>query len=89
MEEGQEFRCPVCGFVGLHGPARSASGGGSYEFCPSCDFEFGVTDDDLGYTDDDWRQKWIAEGTPWCSKSRPQPSGWNPVGQLRNLRETR
>jgi hypothetical protein len=88
MKERQEFQCPVCGFVGLHEPARSLSGGGSYEFCPSCDFEFGVTDDDLGYTDDEWRQKWVAEGRPWRSRSRPQPPGWNPVEQLRSLKGT-
>ena len=35
MSEKPAFCCPVCGFVGLYEQPRSASGGGSYEFCPS------------------------------------------------------
>lgn len=83
MSEKPAFCCPVCGFVGLHEQPRTASGGGSYEFCPSCDFEFGVTDDDLGYSDDDWRKKWVEDGMPWRSGNRPKPANWNPVNQLR------
>jgi predicted RNA-binding Zn-ribbon protein involved in translation (DUF1610 family) len=88
MTDILEFRCPVCGFVGLHEPPRSKSGGGSYEFCPSCDFEFGVTDGDLGFSDEDWRSKWVEEGMQWRSKSRQKPSGWNPREQLRGLLES-
>lgn len=56
--------CPVCGYPALHDPPRSASGGASYEICPSCGFEFGVTDDDLGFTYDEWRKQWVALGMP-------------------------
>jgi hypothetical protein len=85
MSENPSFRCPACGFVGLHERPRSTSGGGSYEFCPSCDFEFGVTDDDLGYSDEKWREMWVEDGLPWRSRSRPKPENWNPSNQLRAL----
>ncbi len=76
--------CPVCGYLGLAEPPRSpTSGGGSYEICPSCGFEFGVTDDDRGYTYDDWRKEWIAQGAPWRSGGiESPPAGWDPQAQL-------
>jgi hypothetical protein len=79
------YVCPVCGFPELDEPPRSpVSGGGSYEICPSCGFEFGVTDDDRGYTYDAWRRKWVAEGTPWTDAGVTEPPpGWDPRKQLR------
>jgi len=65
-------------------PARSRSGGGSNEICPSCGFEFGVSDDDLGYTYEEWRRGWIEEGMLWWSTGiEPPPDGWDPEEQLR------
>lgn len=82
------YTCPVCGYPDLGEPPRSPSGGGSYEICPSCGFEFGVSDDDLGFTYDEWRQRWIALGMPWESKEvRPPPEGWNPRQQLQAVEE--
>ena len=75
------YTCPVCGYASLHDPPRSA-GGGSYEICPSCGFEFGVSDDDLGFTPDAWRERWVRAGMPWSSKGQPEPEGWNPKEQL-------
>jgi hypothetical protein len=89
MINNNKFRCPVCGYAGLDEPPRSKSGGGSYEFCASCDFEFGVTDDDLGITDEQWRLDWITDGMPWRSHSRPKPIGWDPVEQLRSLQDSK
>ena len=78
----QQYTCPVCGYPALTERPRGA-GGGSYEICWSCGFEFGVTDDDLGYTYDAWRQQWIDRGMPWDSADlRPPPPEWDPVGQL-------
>ena len=79
------YTCPVCGYPGLYDPPRSESGNGSYEICPSCGFEFGVSDDDKGETYEGWRARWIAEGKRWQSKGRPQPAGWDPGAQLRTL----
>ena len=45
---GPHYRCPVCGYPGLDEPPRTEESGASYEICPSCGFEFGVTDEDRG-----------------------------------------
>ena len=79
------YFCPVCGFDGLYEPAYSRCGAGSYEICPSCDFEFGVTDDNEGIAFHEWREAWIDRGMPWSSKGRPAPKGWDPKVQLNNL----
>ena len=78
--------CPVCGYAGLEEPPRSATtGGGSYEICPSCGFEFGVTDDDQGYSYEAWREKWITDGMKWTSVGQSAPEGWDPRNALREL----
>ena len=76
------FMCPVCGSTSLDKPPRSANVGGSYEICPCCYFEFGYDDEAVGFSDDQWRRLRIAEGMPWSSRSRRQPSDWGPVEQL-------
>ncbi|MFC4942118.1 hypothetical protein [Pseudonocardia sp. GCM10023141] len=80
------FMCPICGYPGLYGPAYSPRTHlGSYEICPSCWFEYGVTDDDKGFTHQQWRAGWIADGMPWRSPVDAQPPGWDPREQLRRL----
>ncbi len=80
------YQCPVCGFPDLFEPPRSLrTGGGSYEICPSCGFEFGISDDDLGYSYEVWRQEWIGRGMHWSSVARGRPDGWDPVRQLSSL----
>lgn len=74
------FLCPSCGFPGLRESPRMPSGGGSYEICPSCRFEFGYTDDDLGYTYESWRVEWANEGCPWRGVDSA-PSWWTPGKQ--------
>lgn len=76
----------ICGYPELAEPARSpTTGGGSYEICPSCGFEFGVSDDDLGQSYEVWRSAWIEKGLPWSSVSRRPPQGWDPHEQLDSL----
>jgi hypothetical protein len=76
------FVCPVCGYPGLEEDPRPAIGGGSFEICPSCGFQFGVSDDDRGLTYQEWRQRWIDGGMVWDKgRSRP-PAGWDPIDQL-------
>ena len=79
--------CPVCGFTSLREPPRSPqTGAGSYEICPSCGFEFGVTDDDRGITFEQWRSRWVGLGKPWSSRGiEPVPDEWDPDAQLRAL----
>lgn len=82
--------CPVCGYVGLDELPRSPNtGGGSYEICPSCGFQFGVTDDDRGISYDEWRRQWIARGMPWDSADiEAPPDDWNPSEQLARLKRS-
>ena len=81
----EHFTCPICGYPYLSEPPREDDGDGSYEICSSCGFEFGVTDDDKGFTDESWRARWIALGMPWKSRTIKPPPGWNPQQQLANL----
>jgi hypothetical protein len=84
---GQTYRCPVCGYDGLTVPAYSPGTGlGSYEICPSCGYEYGVTDADLGISHEQWRHTWIAEGTPWRDAGiTDPPADWDPQAQLATL----
>ena len=58
------------------------SEGGSFEICPSCGFQFGVSDDDRGFTYDVWRKKWIDGGMVWDKGRSSPPPGWDPIRQL-------
>ncbi len=80
------YRCPVCGYPRLCETPRTQAEGGSYEICPSCGFQFGVTDDDRGFTYEQWRELWRAEGMRWSSL-RPKPANWDPQRQLEQLGE--
>jgi hypothetical protein len=82
------YACPVCGYPKLSEPPRSPSGGGSYEICPSCGFQFGVDDDDRGQTYEQAREAWVGAGSPWASKGIPIPKGWSAKGQLTALKPT-
>lgn len=73
--------CPVCGFPELTEPPRSKGGGGSYEICPSCGFQFGVSDDDRGISHEQWRAAWREAGMKWSSHQAPPP-GWDAAAQL-------
>lgn len=78
--------CPVCGYPKLKEAPRSRDGGGSYEICPSCGFQFGVSDDDAGFSYKQWREKWQAGGMKWSS-ANPPPAHWDPAAQLRQLKD--
>lgn len=80
-----QLECPVCAFPELPEPARTASGEPSYDYCPSCGFQFGVTDDDKGETYESWRQKWIANGMHWSIPGQQPPADWDPRAQLATL----
>ena len=75
--------CPVCGYPELREPPRS--GGGSYEICPCCGFQFGVSDDDCHFTYEQWRIKWRKSGMKWTSRSLTRPAKWNPGQQLTQM----
>ncbi len=82
----ETFTCPVCGYPGLSEPARFPGGGSSYDYCLSCGFQFGFTDDAEGYTYESWRARWISRGMPWeFIDIEPAPPGWDPQRQLDDL----
>ena len=76
--------CAACGCAGLPEPAYSGRVG-SLEICPSCGFQFGVSDDDRGFGYDQWRERWISQGMPWDQGRTKTPPDWNPQEQLRNI----
>ena len=78
--------CPVCGWPKLAEPPRSESGGASFEICPCCGFEFGVSDDDQGISHEQWRERWIRDGMKWWSPATPAPARWNAKRQLAKLK---
>lgn len=68
--------CPVCGYTKLHDAPRSSSGGPSYEICPACGFQFGVSDDDDEISYEQWREEWVGGGMEWTSLGIAVPRGW-------------
>ncbi len=69
--------CPVCSYPKLKETPCTTEGGGSFEICPGCGFQFGVTDDDRGITYAQWRAQWREAGMPWSSQGK-KPRGWDP-----------
>jgi hypothetical protein len=69
---------------GLFDIPRTNEGGGSYEICPSCGFQFGVSDENDGISYDEWRKNWIKLGMPWSSIGIKPPPNWDPKDQIRN-----
>ncbi len=91
MVEGAGYWCPVCGFIGLDDAAYDPlTKLGSYEICPSCGYQYGVTDDDRGISHEEWRRTWIEAGMPWrdAPVSAPPPK-WDPHAQLARLNDQR
>ncbi len=70
------YPCLVCAYPKLKEPPRSPGGGGSYEICPACGYQYGVDDDDKGITPEQWRAAWIKNGAHWSSTGIQPPKGW-------------
>lgn len=68
--------CPVCGYPHLEEPPYDEYGYPTYEICSCCGFEYGVTDDDKGYTFESYRQEWIEKGYPFFGED-DKPDGWD------------
>jgi hypothetical protein len=83
-ELNMAYMCPVCGYPGLDKPAY-INGIGSFEICPSCRFQFEVTDADRGIPHDQWRKQWIEGGMIWDKGKSQPPKGWDPRKQLQNV----
>jgi hypothetical protein len=74
--------CPVCDYPNLSEPPRSEFGGGSFEICPSCGFQFGVNDDAEGISYETWRRRWEARDMPWSGVGIKPPANWKPVAKF-------
>lgn len=84
MSSERQF-CPVCGFGGPEGSrAPYDRYGGSFDICPCCGFQYGVTDDLKHETFESWRTKWIAAGAKWPARKQ-KPTNWDAAKQLRNI----
>ena len=84
VETVHRFTCPVCGYPELYDEPQPSFGGGSYEICASCGFQFGVSDEDEGLTFEEWRSSWVGRGSPWSS-ANAKPHDWDPAAQLAQL----
>jgi transcription elongation factor Elf1 len=78
------FTCPVCGFDKLEEMPYDNDGNPSYEICICCGFEFGFDDDSEGYSVENYRSKWINEGSNWFSPDL-KPKNWDLRNQLKNI----
>ncbi len=78
------YGCPVCGYQEMDQPAVTGYGFTQSARCDCCMFQFGVTDESLGWTYGAWRNYWFQEGMPWRGIAKP-PADWDPIGQLRMI----
>jgi len=68
------YLCPVCGYDNLPFIPHD------YNICPCCGTEFGS--DDLDFSHDELRQRWLLAGAPWFSGWTHPPANWNWCIQL-------
>lgn len=78
------YICPVCGFDKLDEEPYDLKGRGNFDICACCRFQYGVTDDDKGYSFEDYRKKWLKNGAKWFIKGA-KPTGWDLKKQLHNI----
>lgn len=78
------FVCTVCGYDKLDEPPYDDKNRGNFDICPCCGFQFGVDDDDKGYTFKAYRDSWIGKGAKWFQPDL-KPENWNLENQLKNL----
>jgi hypothetical protein len=76
--------CLVCGFPGLLAAPRAKNGGGSFEICPCCGYQFGVSDDDRHIAPAQWRAQWQRDGMKWASR-QPTPKNWDAARQFQEF----
>jgi hypothetical protein len=76
------YTCPICGYPDLDKDPRFA--GASTLDCPSCGFDFGITDDAHFVSYEQAREEWIADGMPWRSRGRLMPVAWDAAAQIKN-----
>jgi len=78
------YICPVCGYDGLEEAPYDEYNCSSYEICVCCGFEYGFSDGSEGFNFEDYRRKWISEGTKWREPDL-KPTNWGLKKQLNNI----
>ncbi len=68
--------CPVCGYSKLSDTPYDECGFPTYIICPCCGFEFGFDDESNGFSFEEYRNKWIANGFVFFNKKK-KPHLWN------------
>ena len=85
----KNYICPVCGYSKLWFKPYtdySKPATGYLEYCPSCGFQFGVSDLAKGdWTWRNWRRKWIKKDMEWDNPEYETPKDWDPKEQLKNI----
>ncbi len=76
--------CPVCGYDRLDEPAYDSLHRGSFGICSCCGFQFGVDDDDKGFTHISYRNQWMKNGAKWFDVLA-KPDNWSLDKQLLNI----
>jgi len=82
------YTCLVCGYNKLVRAPFDKNGIPSFATCPCCLFEFGVTDDEGGYSLEEFRKIWIEKYDFPFSNLKLKPKTWNRLvlqKQLNNL----
>ncbi|MBN9415514.1 MAG: hypothetical protein J0I12_08740 [Candidatus Eremiobacteraeota bacterium] len=73
--------CRVCGYEPEEAPWGESGQQPTYQYCPCCNTQFGVTDAVFEQIQAE-RKAWIEAGMPWRSKRYAQPEDWNPLEQI-------
>lgn len=82
--------CPVCGYEGPEGSRAPYIGDEpSFDICPCCGFQYGVTDDIEQETFESWRLKWVESGAKWDADAQLQNIGLTLEGERRRVLEER
>lgn len=76
------YTCPICGYADLDMDPRFADA--STLDCPSCGFEFGITDDAFFVSYEQAREEWIVDGMPWRGPKRLIPPIRDAAAHLQN-----
>lgn len=79
------YTCNVCGFDKLEWPQYLEDDAPNFIICECCGFQSGYDDLDLGKTFEEYRNEWIARGTPWTNPKK-RPVNWVMKEQLLNIK---
>lgn len=86
MNELEKYLCPSCGYkfpLSLY--AEDGQFDSVDEICSACGYQYGYTDINSGYSFQEWRHQWIAQGMKFKHQIENQDPRWNPIAQLQTI----